>query len=86
MGCETVEAECVEAGEAGVKTVGVAAALVALLTAIVMARSLWVGIVPGRWPAPPIARSDHPIMFWLGIGGYSIAVIVGTIFAATLLG
>jgi hypothetical protein len=67
------------------ETVGVLAGISALLMVGLIVRSLWVGVVPGRWPAPPIARSEHPFMFWFGLAGYSVHVIVGTIFAVTLL-
>ncbi|MDT8758197.1 hypothetical protein MZO42_05765 [Sphingomonas psychrotolerans] len=57
--------------------IGAFGGLLALVGAAAIGRSLWAGEVPGRWPAPPIGRRDHPGMFWFNVGGYAATTALG---------
>lgn len=57
----------------------------AVLGIVAVARSLATGIVPGRWPAPPIGRSERPFYYWFCIFGYALSAAVGLWLSAAFI-
>lgn len=37
--------------------------------------------VPAAWPMPRLYRSEHPIYYWLTLGGYCLGAIFALLFA-----
>lgn len=65
--------------------VGWAGVVFAALGLIAVIRSVATGVVPARWPMPPLSRSVRPFEYWFSLTSYALCTVGGLALAFRFL-
>lgn len=55
--------------------------LIVIVSVGMIVWTVWNQCVPARWPMPRMYRSEHPVYYWLSLGGYVVAIALGAALA-----